>query len=137
MPTRTCRVERHTRPTSRIASSTSSGVRRSGPVTVSMSGIPSRSVRQTMRWPLSETSRQESSSTLTCVIDSSRPRKGSFPFTPTMAVRWKPVGIEPSRYCFRAMCTSSTMSQPSIRHCSIATSTASWFTGNGGVSSIS
>ena len=36
MPTRTCRVERQTRPTSRIASSTSSGVRRSGPVTVSM-----------------------------------------------------------------------------------------------------
>ena len=37
-------------------------------MTVSMSGMPSRSVRQTMRWPRSETSRQESSSTLTWVI---------------------------------------------------------------------
>ena len=62
------RCERHTRPISRIASSTSSGVRRSGPVTVSISGMPSRSVRQTIRWPWSDTSRQESSSTLTCVI---------------------------------------------------------------------
>ena len=45
---------------------------------------------------------------------------GNEPPTPTMAVRWKPVGIEPSRYCLRAMWTSSTMSQPSIRHCSMA-----------------
>ena len=137
MPTRTCPVLRQTRPTSRIASATSSGVRRSGPVTVSMSGMPSRSVRQTIRWPSSDTSRHESSSTLTWRIVSSRPRNGRRPLTPTIAVRWKPVGIDPSRYCFRAMCTSSTMSQPSIRHCSMATSTASWFTRNGGVSSIS
>ena len=106
-------------------------------MTVSMRGMPSRSVRHTMRWPRSETSRQESSSTDTWVTESSRPRNGRRPLTPTIAVRWKPVGIEPSRYCFRAMWTSSTMSQPSIRHCSIATSTACWFTGKGGVSSIS
>ena len=137
MPTRTWPVERQTRPTSRIASATSSGVRRSGPVTVSISGMPRRSVRQTIRWPRSVTSRQESSSTDTWVIDSFRPRNGSVPLTPTIAVRWKPVGIEPSRYCLRAMCTSSTMSQPSIRHCSMAMSTASWLTRNGGVSSIS
>ncbi len=137
MPTRTWPVERQTRPTSRMASSASSGWRRSGPVTVSIRGVPSRSVRQTIRWPRSETSRQESSSTLTWMIESERPRNGSWPLTPTMAVRWKPVGMDPSRYCLRAMWTSSTMSQPSIRHCSMATSTASWLTGKGGVSSIS
>ncbi len=106
-------------------------------MTVSMSGIPRRSARQTMQCPRSRTSRQESSSTVTCVTESVRPRNGIFPFTPTTAVRWKPVGIDPSRYCFRAMWTSSTMSQPSIRHCSMATSIACWFTRNGGVSSIS
>ena len=86
---------------------------------------------------MSETSRHESSSTLTCVTVSLRPLNGSQPFMPTMAVRWKPVGIEPSRYCFRAMCTSSMMSMCIIRHSSMATSIASWFTRNGGVSSIS
>ena len=124
-------------PQSRIASRTSSGVRNSGPVTVSVSGMPRRSVRQTMRCPLSETSRHESSSTLTCVTVSLRPWNGIQPFMPTIAVRWNPVGIEPSRYCFRAMCTSSMMSRCIIRHSSILMSIASWFTRNGGVSSIS
>ena len=88
-------------------------------------------------WPLSFTSRQESSSTLTWVMVSRRPWKGSQPFTPTMAVRWKPVGIDPSRYCLRAMWTSSMMSMFMARHSSMATSMASWFTRKGGVSSIS
>ena len=30
-----------------------------------------------------------------------------------MAVRWKPVGIEPSRYCLRMTCSSSTRFSPS------------------------
>ena len=77
MPVRTRPVLRATSPQSRIASRTSSGVRSSGPVTVSVSGMPRRSVRQMIWCPLSFTSRHESSSTLTCVIVSGRPLKGS------------------------------------------------------------
>ncbi|MBP1619484.1 MAG: hypothetical protein H6Q02_251 [Acidobacteria bacterium] len=76
MPVRTRPVERAVRPQSRMASRTSSGVRSSAPVTVSVSGIPSRSVRQTIWCPLSRTSRQESSSTLTWVTVRRRPWKG-------------------------------------------------------------
>ena len=97
MPVRTRPVDRAVRPQSRIASRTSSGVRSSGPVTVSVSGMPSQSVRHTMRWPLSDTSRRDTSSTLTWVTVSRRPLNGSQPLTPMIAVRWNPVGIEPSR----------------------------------------
>ena len=94
-------------------------------------------MRNQIRWPCVRTSRLESSSTETCVTVSRRPRNGSQPWTPTMAVRWNPVGMLPSRYCLRAMCTSSMTSMCIIRHSSIAMSIASWFTRNGGVSSIS
>jgi len=61
----------------------------------------------------------------TWVTVSLRSRKGIQPFTPTMAVRWNPVGMEPSRYCFRAMWTSSIRSMFIIRQSSIAISMAS------------
>ena len=59
-----------------MASRTSCGRESSGPVTVSVSGMPRRSVRQTMRWPLSFTSRQESSSSETWVIGEVPPFEG-------------------------------------------------------------
>ena len=70
-------------------------------------------------------------------MKTSRPRNGTLPSTPTMAVRWKPVGMLPSRYCLRAMCTSPTTWQPSSSAIATARSSASSFSSNGGASSIS
>ena len=68
---------------------------------------------------------------------SSGTRKGMLPVSPTMAVRWKPVGMEPSRYCFRMTWSSETRFRLQSSAISMAMRTASWSMGNGGVSSIS
>ncbi len=142
-PRRTFPVARATPAISRPAARTSSGVLSSGSVTVSVSGMPSRSVRKVIRWPTSETSRQESSSSDSCRIRSSRsmPRSGTrngiTPSSPTIAVRWKPVGIEPSRYCLRMTCSSETRLRLKSSAISSAVATASSSSAKGGVSSIS
>ncbi|MFH2052268.1 MAG: hypothetical protein ABIK96_07335 [bacterium] len=66
-----------------------------------------------------------------------RPRKGTSPSVPMMAVRWKPVGMLPSRYCLRVMCTSLTTLQPSIMVMAMLMSRAASSISNGGASSIS
>ncbi len=66
-----------------------------------------------------------------------RSPKGMLPSVPTMAVRWKPVGMLPSRYCLRVMCTSLTTLHSSSIAISRLPSSASSSISNGGASSIS
>ncbi len=126
-----------TSPTAAAPAAVSAGVSISGAVTDSTSGMESLSVLYTMSCPLSLTSRQASSSRLSWKNDRFLPRKGIEPFTPIIAVRWKPVGMLPSRYCFRVMCISSTSDMLNIMAISMAISTALLSALNGGVSSIS
>jgi len=137
IPVRTQPVLRTSRRQISPTWATSRGVRMSGPVTVSMRGMPRRSVRYTRRWPTSLTSRQASSSSPSWTIRTSRSLNGIRPLTPTMVVRWNPVGMLPSRYCLRAMWISSTMEHRYSMAMPRAISSASSLSSNGGVSSIS
>ena len=88
-------------------------------------------------WPISDISRQESSSTLSWMILTFLRLSGISPSMPRMPVRWKPVGMLPSRYCLRVMWNSPTMLVLSSSATSMAISTAWRLSRNGGVSSIS
>ena len=142
-PRATCPVEWTVCAISRPAAAASNGVSMSGSVTVSVSGTPRRSVRKTIRCPMSETSRQESSSSESWRMRSCRStpssgtRNGIEPPRPTIVVRWNPVGIDPSRYCLRITWSSETRFTLNSSATSIARRTASSSIGNGGVSSIS
>ncbi|MCK7485351.1 MAG: hypothetical protein MZU97_07170 [Bacillus subtilis] len=73
IPVRTRPVLRVIRLHRSATSATSNGVLMSGAVTVSISGMPRRSVRYTRLCPASLTSRQESSSIDICTTPTSRP----------------------------------------------------------------
>ena len=67
----------------------------------------------------------------------SRSFTGIEPWTPRIAVRWNPVGMEPSRYCLRITCTSPTGCSPCSSEMPMAMSRASGSISKGGASSIS